>query len=67
MNIINKLDSYKADWKDVALIKIGVLTATLLLVKLWTPIISVRWFWYFLIFLVVVIRPIGNFFNQVRS
>ncbi|MCJ7555206.1 MAG: hypothetical protein MUO34_15140 [Ignavibacteriaceae bacterium] len=67
MSIVNKLNSFKADWLDVALIKIGVFTATLLFAKLWSPILSVEWYWYLIIWIVVAIRPFNTFYKWLMS
>lgn len=43
---------------DVQLIKISVIGFTLLLAKLWEPILSLEWYWYAALFVVAAIKPI---------
>ncbi len=64
MSDIEKLTSYKADWIDILLIKIGVFTFTLMIAKLWEPILSLDWHWYLIISLVAVIKPLKTFFKS---
>jgi hypothetical protein len=66
MSIIEKISNFKADWIDVGLIKITVFAATLLFAKLWQPILSLPWYWYLLICLVTVIRPLSTFYKWTR-
>lgn len=66
MSIIEKLTSFKADWIDVGFIKIAVFAATLLLSKLWEPILSLDWYWYLIISVAAVIRPFITSYKWVR-
>jgi len=45
------------DWADMALVKIGVAGFILMVAKLWTPLLSLNWYWYGLIFLLAAIKP----------
>jgi len=65
MSDIEKLTSYKADWIDILLIKLGVFAFTLMIAKLWKPILSLDWYWYLIISLVAVIKPLKTFFQSV--
>ncbi len=67
LNYYEKLKLYKADMVDVGLTKWAVFSATLLLAKLWEPVLSLNWYWYLLIFLVAVIRPMVNFIKQLKG
>jgi len=67
MGIINKLNNFKVDWIDVVLIKIGVFVATLLLIKLWNPILSFGWYWYLIIWVIVAIRPMKTYYKWLIS
>jgi hypothetical protein len=67
MNIIKKLTNFKADWIDVALIKIAVIAAALLLAKLWSPILSLDWYWYLLVWILTAIRPLNTFYRWIRT
>ena len=67
MSIIERISDFKADWIDVGLTKIAVFAATLLIAKLWQPILSFPWYWYLLIFLVAVIRPLNTLYKWTRG
>ncbi len=67
MKFINKLNNFKVDWIDVVLIKIGVFVATLLLIKLWNPILSFEWYWYLIIWVIVAIRPLNTYYKWLTS
>ncbi len=45
--MFDKLFNFKAGWADIALTKIAVFAGALLIAKLWTPILSLDWYWYF--------------------
>ena len=66
MGIIQKMTAYKADLIDVGLIKIAVVAITLLLAKLWTPLLSLEWYWYLILFIVVAIRPFSTFVKFIK-
>jgi hypothetical protein len=66
MGIIQKMTAYKADLIDVGLIKIAVLAVTLLLAKLWTPLLSLEWYWYLILFIVAAIRPFSTFVKFIK-
>ena len=63
MIIIQKLTSFRANWIDVAFIKIAVIAATLLIAKLWEPILSLEWYWYLMVLIVAAIKPLSTFYN----
>ncbi len=46
------------DWLDIGLIKVSVAGFVLMVAKLWTPLLSLEWYWYGLIFLLAGIKPI---------
>ena len=48
------------DWADIGLIKIAVAAFFLMLAKLWTPLLSLEWYWYGIIFVITGARPIYN-------
>jgi hypothetical protein len=64
MSFFNNIQSYNARVVDVGLIKIAVLSATLLIAKLWTPILSLDWYWYLIVFILAAIKPLINFFKS---
>ena len=45
------------DWMDIGLIKTASAAFFLTVAKLWTPLLSLDWYWYGLIFIVTAIRP----------
>lgn len=51
MNKMNKKLKKITHW-DIALLKIGVVAFALLVAKLWSPILSLAWYWYAIIFIV---------------
>lgn len=66
MSIMEKLRSFKADWIDFGFIKIAVFAAALLFAKLWEPILSLDWFWYLIISVAAVIRPVITSYKWIR-
>jgi hypothetical protein len=48
----------RMDWSDIGLIKLAVAGFVLMLAKLWTPLLSLAWYWYFLIFIIAAIKPL---------
>ncbi len=64
MSDFDKFTSYKADWADISLIKLGVFAFTLMIAKLWDPILSLDWYWYLIISLVAVVKPLKTFFQS---
>ncbi len=66
MNIINEFKNYKADWIDVTLTKIAVFAGALFIAKVWSPILSLDWYWYFIVWIVAAITPMITFFNRMK-
>lgn len=52
----------KLDIADIGLIKFGVLAMTLMIAKLWAPILSLNWYWYLIIGVIILIRPTYRFY-----
>jgi hypothetical protein len=46
------------DWKDIGLMKLSVAAFILMIAKLWTPLLSLDWYWYGIIFVLAGIIPI---------
>lgn len=67
MSIINKITTYKADWVDVVFIKLGVFTATLFLAKIYEPILSLAWYWYLLLWIVLSTKPVIGYVKWFRT
>jgi hypothetical protein len=45
------------DWVDVGLIKFSVMGFILMIAKLWTPLLSLDWYWYAIIAVLAAIKP----------
>jgi len=54
----------KLGWLDVKLIKWSVFAFTLMLAKLWPPLLSLEWYWYGLLFVVFAIKPMMVYFRK---
>jgi hypothetical protein len=67
MRIIQKMNTFKTDWIDVVFIKTGVFFATLFFAKIYEPILQFGWYWYLLIWLIISVRPVINYFKWFRS
>lgn len=64
MAFIEKLRNYKVHWlNDGPLIKLSVFAFTLMIAKLWDPILSLDWYWYLIVSLLAVIKPVKTFFQ----
>jgi hypothetical protein len=57
----NKLG--KLTWIDIGLTKLSVAAFVLMIAKLWSPLLSLDWYWYALIFVVLAINPFRNFWK----
>ena len=66
MNIVSWTDSQikKFNWVDIQFIKIAVFGFTLLLAKLWSPLLSLDWHWYALIFVLAATRLLFKVFKK---
>ncbi len=54
----------KLDTLDVLFIKIFAVAGGLLIAKLWSPILSFEWYWYLVIILLAMIKPMISFFKK---
>ncbi len=54
----------KLNWVDVKLIKWSAAGFTLLVAKLWPPLLSLDWYWYALVGVLAAIKPTYNFFMK---
>lgn len=52
----------KLKWYDMSLIKLGSAAFALMVAKLWAPILSLDWYWYLVIVIVVSIKPFYDMF-----
>ncbi|MCK5299565.1 MAG: hypothetical protein KAJ54_00275 [Candidatus Aenigmarchaeota archaeon] len=66
MKITNWADQKvkKFDLRDIQLIKLSVFSFTLMLAKIWEPILSLEWYWYAVVFILATIRPALKMFGK---
>jgi|TARA_B100001079_G_scaffold3482_1_gene3005 small basic protein len=50
---------------DLRLIGLAGLALGLMIAKLWEPILYLDWYWYLIIALLALIKPVITFFKQV--
>ena len=48
----------KMDWSDIGLIKLSTAAFILMIAKLWTPLLSLDWYWYAIIGILAAIKPL---------
>ena len=48
----------KLDWFDIGLVKLSTGAFFLMIAKLWSPLLSLDWYWYLVIAIVLALRPI---------
>jgi hypothetical protein len=53
----------KMSWHDISAVKLSMLAFTLLLAKLWPPILSLDWYWYAALFVLALIKPAYSMFK----
>ncbi len=54
----------KFNWVDIQFIKIAVFGFTLLLAKIWIPLLSLDWYWYALIFVLAMTKLFFKVFGK---
>ncbi len=66
MSITSWADSQikKFNWTDIQFIKIAVFGFTLLIAKLWNPLLSLDWYWYALIFVLAMMKLLFKIFRK---
>ena len=52
------------DGLDIGLLKVSVFFFTLMLAKLWAPLLSLEWYWYALVFALAGIKPTYDVFKS---
>ncbi len=57
--MVKKFDAF-----DISLIKLSVAAAILLIAKYWTALTSLEWYWYVIVFVIVIIRPMMHMFKK---
>ena len=55
-----KIIDYKADYIEIGFIKTSTMAFTLLIAKLGSPILSLDWYWYLIIGIIAIYKPISN-------
>jgi hypothetical protein len=53
----------KMNWLDIKMIKWSVAAFILLIAKLWPTIFSLNWYWYLIIGVLAMIRPVYTMFK----
>ncbi len=48
----------KIDWLDIKLSQLGMAAFVLMIAKLWSPLLSLDWYWYLIIAIVLVLKPL---------
>jgi len=54
------------DGLDIGLLKLSVFFFTLMLAKLWAPLLSLEWYWYALAFVLAGIKPTYDVFFKSK-
>lgn len=54
----------KMVWCDISLIKLSAAAFVLMIAKLWSPLLSLEWYWYLAISLVAMIKPLNVVFKK---
>ncbi|MFA5303000.1 MAG: hypothetical protein WC393_00495 [Candidatus Nanoarchaeia archaeon] len=64
--LIKSMDSKvkKMDIMDLGLTKFAVIFVTLAVAKLWSPILSLEWYWYLIFGIILAIKPLSIFFKK---
>lgn len=50
-------------WVDLGLTKFAVATFALMVAKLWPPLLSLEWYWYALLFVLLAAIPLKKFLS----
>ena len=60
MKLFSWIDSLikKMDMWDIGLLKLTVAAFVLMAAKLWSPLLSLDWYWYCLVFVLAAVRPV---------
>ncbi len=66
MSLFAWIDSkvQKMKWYDISLTKLSVAGFILFVAKLWSPILSLDWYWYLIIGIVAAIGPMSKVFSK---
>ena len=65
MNIFDWVETgmKKFKWYDISLIKFSTAAFTLLLAKLWSPLLSLAWYWYLIVGVVAALPLMKKVFS----
>ena len=58
--MFKKVSNYKADYIEIGFIKTSAIAFALLIAKLWSPLLSLDWYWYLIIGIVAAYKPVNN-------
>ena len=58
--MFNKIINYKADYIEIGFIKTSAMAFALLFAKLYSPLLSLDWYWYLIIGIVAAYKPVSN-------
>ena len=53
----------KLQWYDVSFVKLSSMAFALMVAKLWSPILSLDWYWYLVLSLVFAVKPLMDVFG----
>ena len=54
----------KCNWVDMQFVKLSVAGFVLMIAKLWKPLLSLEWYWYAIIFVLALIKPMCKAFGK---
>ena len=54
----------KMGWTVIPFIKLSVFAFTLMIAKLWKPILSLDWYWYLIVSVLAGIQPVYKAFRK---
>ena len=57
----------KCVWYDISLVKLSTAAFILMIAKLWTPILSLEWYWYLIIAVLAAIMPVMKMFGNKKE
>ena len=58
--MFKKISNYKADYIEIGFIKTSAMAFALLIAKLWSPVLSLDWYWYLIIGIATAYKPVNN-------
>lgn len=65
--MFSRLFDFKADVIDITFTKIAVFAGALFIAKIWNPILNLNWYWYFIIMILVALKPLKSLYNFSKS